>query len=87
MMGTTDSTRRARETEEAATLASERYRARRAGLDAVGSKANVWFQDEGEQVADEAPLAALEDETICELLVRLMRMGPRNRRPLLGIAP
>ncbi len=43
MTSMSDSTRRAREIEKAVRLASERYRARRAGIDAVESKANVWF--------------------------------------------
>jgi hypothetical protein len=43
MMGISDSKRRAREIEVAVRPASERYRARRAGIDAVESKANVWF--------------------------------------------
>ena len=42
MMGMSEGARRAREIEKAARLVSERYRARRAGIDAVGSKANVW---------------------------------------------
>ncbi len=54
MMGMSASTHRAREIEKAACLAFEQYRARRAGIEAVESKANVWFQDEDEQVADEA---------------------------------
>ena len=52
--GMSDGPRRAREIEVAVRLAPERYRARRAGIDAVKSKANVWFGGEGEQVADEA---------------------------------
>jgi hypothetical protein len=51
MTGMSDSTRRAREIEVAVRLASERYWTRRAGIDAVGSKANVWLGGEGEQVA------------------------------------
>jgi hypothetical protein len=49
MTGMPDSTRRAREIEAAVRVASERYRARRADIDAVESRANVWFG--GEQVA------------------------------------
>jgi hypothetical protein len=52
MTGKSDSTRRARQIEVAVRPASERYRARRAGIEAVESKANVWFGGEGEQVAD-----------------------------------
>ncbi len=86
MTGMSDSTRRAQEIEVAVRLASERYRARRAGIDAVERKANVWFGGEGEQVADEALSATLEDETTREILADVMRMGPRDRRLLLGIA-
>ena len=52
MTGKSDSMRRARQIEVAVRPASERYRARRAGIEAVESKANVWFGGEGEQVAD-----------------------------------
>jgi hypothetical protein len=86
MTGRSDSTRRAREIEGAVRLASERYRARRAGIDAVESKANVWFGGGGEQAADEALSATLEDEPTREIPAEVMRMGPRDRRPLLGIA-
>jgi hypothetical protein len=51
MTGMSDSTRRALQIEVAVRLAPERYRARRAAIDAVESKANVWFGGEGEQVA------------------------------------
>ena len=63
MTGMSDSPRRAREIKGAVRLAPERNRARRAGIDAVESKANVWFGGEGEQAADEALSAAPEDET------------------------
>jgi hypothetical protein len=86
MTGMPDSTRRAQEIEAAVRLAPERYRARRAAIDAVESKANVWFGGEGEQVADEALPATLEEETTREILAEVMRMGPRNRRLLLDIA-
>ncbi len=87
MTGMSDGTRRARQIELAVRLASERYRARRAGIDAVESKADVWFGGEGEQVADEAPSATLvEEETTREILAEVMRMGPGDRRLLLDIA-
>ena len=54
MTGMSGSARRARQIEVAARPASERYGTRRAGIDAVESKANVWFGGKGEQVADEA---------------------------------
>ncbi len=87
MTGVSDSTRRARQSKVAVRLlASERYRARRAGIDAVGSKADVWFGGEGEQVADDALSDTLEEETTREIPVEVMKMGSRDRRPLLGIA-
>ena len=86
MTGVSDSTRRARQIEVAVRPASERYRARRAGIDAVESKANVWFEGEGEQVADEALPAALEEETTREIPAEVMRMSPRDRRLLLDLA-
>ena len=86
MTGMSDSTRRAREIEVAVRLASERYWTRRAGIDAVESKASLWFEGEGEQVADEALPATLEEETTREILAEVMRMGPRDRRLLLDIA-
>jgi hypothetical protein len=66
--------------------ASERYRARRAGVDAVESKADVWFGGGGEQVADEALSATPENETTREIPAEVVRMGPRDRRLLLDIA-
>jgi hypothetical protein len=86
MTGISDITRRARESEVAVRPASERYRARRAGIDAVESRADVWFGGGGEQVAYEALSGALEDETTREILAEVMRMGPRDRRLLLDIA-
>ena len=86
MTGMSDSTRRARQIEVAVRPASERYRARRAGIDAVERKTDVWFGGEGEQVAYEALPATLEEETTREILAEVMRMGPRDRRLLLDIA-
>ena len=86
MTGMPDSTRRALQIEVAVRPASERYRARRAGIDAVERKTDVWFGSEGEQVADEALPATLEEETTREILAEVMRMGPRDRRLLLDIA-
>ena len=86
MTGMPDSTRRALQIEVAVRPASERYRARRAGIDAVERKTDVWFGGEGEQVADEALPATLEEETTREILAEVMRMGPRDRRLLLDIA-
>jgi len=40
----------------------------------------------GEQVADEALSATLEEEPTREILTEVMRMGPRERRLLLDIA-
>jgi hypothetical protein len=86
MTGMPDSTRRALQIEVVVRPASERYRARRAGVDAVERKTDVWFGGEGEQVADEALPATLEEETTREILAEVMRMGPRDRRLLLDIA-
>jgi hypothetical protein len=86
MTGMPDSTRRALQIEVAVRPASERYQARRAGIDAVERKTDVWFGGEGEQVADEALPATLEEETTREILAEVMRMGPRDRRLLLDIA-
>ncbi len=52
----------------------------------MGFPPALWFGEEGERVEDEALLAALEDETAREILGEFMRLGPRDRRLLLGIA-
>lgn len=46
----------------------------------------LWFGEIGEQAPNAALAAALEDETAREILAELLRMGPRERRLLLGIA-
>ncbi len=83
----TEETPSERQFEEAVRLISERYRARRAGIDAAESKANVWFDGEGDQVAYEALSAALEDGRLERYWPEATRKGPRDRRPLLSIAP
>ncbi len=47
----------------------------------------LWFGGEAEEHAPDAALvAALQDETVREMLGEVMRMGARDRRLLLGIA-
>ena len=79
-----ESTRRAREIEEAVRPASERHRARRTGIDAVASKADLWF--ESGQVAEETLSATPEDEPPREIPADVTRMKPSDRRPLLDTA-
>jgi hypothetical protein len=78
-----ESTRRAREIEEAVRPASERYRARRTGIDAVASKADLWF--ESGQVAEETLSATPEDEPPREIPADVMNLEPGDdtdrRRP------
>lgn len=54
---------------------------------AIGFPPALWFGGgDGEGVPDPALAAALEDETAREILVQVLRLGPRDRRLLLGIA-
>ena len=54
---------------------------------AMGFPPALWFGGrEGDRVADEALLAALEDETVRAILEGALRLGRRDRRLLLGIA-
>jgi transcriptional regulator with XRE-family HTH domain len=53
---------------------------------AMGFPPALWFSEVGERVEDEALLAALEDETAWEILEEVLRLVPRDRRLLLGIA-
>jgi hypothetical protein len=46
----------------------------------------LWFGDRDERAPDAALAAALEDETAREILGEVMRMRPRERKLLLGIA-
>ncbi len=48
----------------------------------MGFPPQLWIGGEG----DQAPDAALEDGTAREILDEVMRMGPKDRRLLLGIA-
>ena len=41
---------------------------------------------EGERVLDEAPVAALKDDTVATILEEVLTMSVRDRRLLLGIA-
>lgn len=55
---------------------------------AMGFPPQFWFGDggDGNQAPDAALTAALEDGTAREILEEVLRMGPRDRRLLLGIA-
>ena len=48
----------------------------------MGFPPQLWFGGEG----DRAPDAALEDGTEREILEKVLKMGPRERKLLLGIA-
>ena len=53
---------------------------------AMGFPPQLWFGEVGERAPDAALTAALEDQTAREILTEVMRLGPRDRRLLLGIA-
>ena len=53
---------------------------------AMGFPPQLWFGEGEERVPDAALAVALEDETAREILAEVLRMGPRERRLLLGIA-
>jgi transcriptional regulator with XRE-family HTH domain len=55
---------------------------------AMGFPPALWFEDaEGEgRVPDDALLAALEDGTVRSILEEVLRLRPKDRRLLLGIA-
>ena len=53
---------------------------------AMGFPPALWFGEEGERVENEALLAALEDGTAREILGEILKLGPKDRRLLLGIA-
>ncbi len=54
---------------------------------AMGFPPQLWFGgQEGDRIPDAALVAALEDGTAREILGGVLRMGPRDRRLLLGIA-
>lgn len=54
---------------------------------AMGFPPQLWFSEEaGNRVPDAALSAALEDETVREILEEALRLAPRDRRLLLGIA-
>ena len=52
---------------------------------AMGFPPQLWFDEVGERAPDAALAAALEDETAREILGEVLRLGPRDRRLLLGI--
>lgn len=53
---------------------------------AMGFPPELWFGEGEDRPPDAALTAALEDETVAEILGEVARMGPRDRRLLLGIA-
>ena len=53
---------------------------------AMGFPPQLWFDEAGGRAPDAALAAALEDETAREILGEVLRMGPRDRQLLLGIA-
>ncbi|HEV2092489.1 MAG TPA: hypothetical protein VGR18_04905 [Rubrobacter sp.] len=54
---------------------------------AMGFPPQLWFgEGEGDRVPDAALAAALEDGAAREILNEVFRLGPRDRRLLLGIA-
>lgn len=68
-------------------------RIRSPGLDKLGAIAGamgfppeLWFGEGDKRAPDAALAAVLEDETAREILAEVLRMGPRERRLLLGIA-
>ena len=54
---------------------------------AMGFPPELWFFGTGkERIVDRAVIAALEDETARSILEEVLRLGPGDRRLLLGIA-
>ena len=53
---------------------------------AMGFPPALWFGDEADRVPDEALAAALADQAVRDLLEEALKMRPRERRLLLGIA-
>ena len=54
--------------------------------EAMGFPPELWFGIGKEKTSDEALVAALDDETARAILQEALRLGPRDRRLLLGIA-
>jgi hypothetical protein len=52
----------------------------------MGFPPQLWFGDAEERVPDAALAAALEDGSSREIVAEVLRVGPRDRRLLLGIA-
>jgi hypothetical protein len=52
----------------------------------MGFPLQLWFDEVGGRAPDAALAAALEDETAREILGEVLRMGPKDRQLLLGIA-
>jgi transcriptional regulator with XRE-family HTH domain len=53
---------------------------------AMGFSPALWFGEEGDRIEDEALLNILKDETARKILGEVLRLGPRDRELLLGIA-
>ncbi len=53
---------------------------------AMGFPPALWFEEAEERVTDEALLAALKDGTVRSILEEALRLRPKDRRLLLGIA-
>ena len=53
---------------------------------AMGFPPQLWFGEAEESPPDSALAAALKDETAREILGEVLRLGPREKRLLLGIA-
>lgn len=53
---------------------------------AMGFSPALWFGEEGDRIEDEALLNILKDETARKTLGEVLRLGPRDRELLLGIA-
>ena len=53
---------------------------------AMGFPPALWFDSRGDKPSDPAMIAALGDETVRSLVEVAARLGPKDRRLLLGIA-
>ena len=53
---------------------------------AMGFPPALWFGGDEERITDDAPVAALKDETLRSILEEAQRLRPKDRRLLLGIA-
>ncbi|CAA9490584.1 MAG: hypothetical protein AVDCRST_MAG05-1871 [uncultured Rubrobacteraceae bacterium] len=53
---------------------------------AMGFPPALWFEEAEERITDQALVAALKDETARSILEEALRLRPKDRRLLLGIA-